>query len=123
MRKMAVYLYGLAFLCLANTTGLAQQQKWNVSRQGAFETGFGAAVKIGQRRFHVPFISMTAADAGEFRQRHGGPASPQRIAAQLRLSMQARHDGKCDGVVTYCLEKRPASQTFPLVRELFREFR
>jgi glyoxylase-like metal-dependent hydrolase (beta-lactamase superfamily II) len=98
---------------------LSQPQKWQVSRQGAFETGFGGEAKTGQRRFHVPFISMTAADAGEFRLRHGDPATPQRIAGQLRLSLQAWREGKCDGVVTYCLDKRPASQTFPLARALF----
>jgi hypothetical protein len=86
---------------------LSEPQKWKVSRQGAFETGFGAAPKAGQRRFHIPFISMTAADAGEFRQRHGDPATPERIAGQLGISMQAWRDGKCDGVVTYCLDKRP----------------
>ncbi len=101
----------------------SQPQQWRVSRQGAFETGFGGAVKTGRRRFHVPFISMTAADAGEFRQRHGDPATPQRIAGQLRLSLQAWQEGKCDGVVTYCLDKRPASRTIPLAQELFREYR
>ena len=92
-------------------------------RRGAFETGFGAAVTTGQRRFHVPFISMTAADVGEFRQRHGDPATPQHIADQLRLSLEAWQEGQCDGVVTYCLDKRPTSQTFSRARELFREFK
>jgi hypothetical protein len=82
-----------------------------------------AAVKTGQRRFHIPFISMTAADVSEFRQRHGDPATPQRIADQLHLSLQAWRDGKCDGVVTYCLDKRPTSQTFPLARKLMHQFK
>jgi hypothetical protein len=102
---------------------LSQPQKWTVARQGAFETGFGGAVKPGQRRFHVPFISMAAGDAHEFRLRHGDPASPERIAEQLRLSLQAYRDGKCDGVATYCLDKSSTSQTFPLVQKLFQEFR
>ncbi len=101
---------------------LAEPQKWKVDRQGAFEAGFGGQVKPGQRRFHVPFISMTAGDAGEFRQRHGDPATPERIAEYLRMSLQAWRDGKCDGVVTYCLDKRPSSKIFPLARELFHEF-
>jgi hypothetical protein len=66
---------------------------------------------------------MTAADAGEFRQRHGDPASPERIAEWLRMSLEALRDGQCDGVVTYCLDKRPQSQTFPLAQRLFQEFR
>ncbi len=99
-----------------------EPQKWKVSQQGAFETGFGGVVKTGQRRFHIPFFSMTAGDVQEFRQRHGDPATPQRIADQLRLSLQSWQDGKCDGVVTYCLDKRPTSQTFPLAQQLFRAF-
>ena len=102
---------------------LAEPQKWKADRQGAFETGFGSEVKPGQRRFHIPFISMTAGDVQEFRQRHGDPATPERIAEYLRLSLQAWRDGKCDGVVTYCLDKRPQSPVFPRARDLLQEFR
>ena len=102
---------------------LAEPGKWKVTKQGAFEAGFGEGAKPGQKRFHIPFISMTAGDAGEFRQRHGDPASPKRIAEQLRISLQAWREGKCDGVVTYCLDKRPKSETFPLAQGLFAQFR
>ncbi len=102
---------------------LSESQKWRVSRQGAFEAAFGGAAKRGERRFHIPFISMTAGDAHEFRLRHGDPVTPERIAEWLRVSLQAWKDGKCDGVVTYCLDKRPQSQTFSLAQKLFRESR
>ncbi|HEY5909234.1 MAG TPA: hypothetical protein VJA21_01375, partial [Verrucomicrobiae bacterium] len=62
-------------------------------------------------------------DAGEFKLRHGEPASPERIADWLRMSLQAWQDGRCDGVVTYCLDKGPQSVTFPLAQKLLREFR
>lgn len=101
---------------------LSEPQKWKVSRQGAFTTGFDSPARIGQRRFHIPFVSMTAGDEYEFRLRHGDPATPERIAQQLRLSLQAWQGGKCDGVVTYCLDKRPHSQTFPAVQKLFHQF-
>ncbi len=101
---------------------LTEPEKWKASKQGAFETGFGAGPKIGRRRFHIPFISMTAANPHEFAQRHGEPATPQRISQHLRLSLEAYRDGKCDGVVTYCLDKRPNSPAFPLVRKLYQEF-
>ena len=65
---------------------------------------------------------MTAGDKHEFRMRHGSPATAERIAEQLRISLQAWRDGKCDGVVTYCLDKRPQSQTFPPVQKLFQQF-
>jgi hypothetical protein len=38
------------------------------------------------------------------------------------MCLEARRDGKCDGVVTYCLDKQPQSLTFPLARKLFAEF-
>jgi hypothetical protein len=107
-------------LQLADDT--SQPQKWKVSRQGPFKTGFGASSKPGRHRFHIPFISMTAAQPIEFRMRHGDPATPERIARQLRLSLEARQDGKCDGVVTYCLDKRPQSPEFPAVQRLFHRF-
>ncbi len=105
------------------TADLAEPAKWKMDRQGAFEAGFGGAVKEGGRRFHIPFISMTAGDIREFGERHGDPATPERVAAQLRLSLQAWREGKCDGVVTYCLDKRPQSPTFPPAQKLFHEFR
>lgn len=102
---------------------LSKPQKWRLSERGAFEGGFGRATKSAQRRFHVPFVSMTAGDEYEFRLRHGDPATTDRIAQQLQVSLQAWRDGKCDGVVTYCLDKRPQSQAFPPVQKLFHEFR
>jgi hypothetical protein len=100
---------------------LTEPAKWQMDRRGAFETGFGGAVKEGRRRFHIPFVSMTAGDMREFGERHGGPATPERVAAQLRLSLQAWREGKCDGVVTYCLDKRHQSPTFPPAQKLFHE--
>jgi hypothetical protein len=102
---------------------LAEPAKWHVERRGASETGFGKTPKTGQRRFHIPFVSMIAADQHEFRQRHGDPATPERIAEYLRMSLQVWRDGKCDGVVTYCLDKRSRSRAFPLAEKLFYEFR
>jgi hypothetical protein len=101
---------------------ITEPAKWQVDRQGAFETGFGKAPKVGRGRFHIPFVSMTAANQSEFHQRHGDPATPERVAEYLRMSLQAWQDGKCDGVVTYCLDIRPQSQTFPLIRDLFQQY-
>lgn len=103
--------------------GLDEPRQWRVSRRGAFEAGFGDQIKTPGRQFHVPFIVMTAAQDVEFRLRHGDPASPERIASWLRMSLQAWEERKCDGVVTYCLDKTPPSPVFPLARKLFGEFR
>ena len=103
--------------------GLDQPQKWRVSQRGAFEAGFGDRIKPPECRFHVPFIVMTAGDVGEFRLRHGDPASPERIAEWLKFFLQAWREGKCDGVVTYCLDKQPRSRIFDLARDLFGQYR
>jgi hypothetical protein len=107
---------------LRPAAGLDQPQKWQVSQRGAFEAGFGDRIKPPARRFHVPFIVMTAGDTSEFRLRHGDPASSERIAEWLRFCLQAWREGKCDGVVTYCLDKQPRSRTFDLARDLFGEY-
>jgi hypothetical protein len=103
--------------------GLDESRAWQVTRQGAFETGFVADPKSGQRRFRIPFISMTAGTLSDYQKRHGEPATPQAVADLLRVSLQAWRDGKCDGVVTYCLDKRPGSKVFEAVKEAFHEFR
>ena len=54
--------------------------------------------------------------------RHGDPVTPERIGRQLQVSLEAWREGKCEGVVTYCLDKRPASPAFPEVQKLFGEF-
>jgi uncharacterized protein YfiM (DUF2279 family) len=102
--------------------GLDQPKRWQVSQRGAFEAGFGDNIKPPERRFHVPFIVMTAGDAPEFRLRHGDPASPERIAEWLRFCLESWREGKCDGVVTYCLDKQPRSRTFDLARDLFGQY-
>jgi hypothetical protein len=103
--------------------GFDRPQRWRVSQRGAFECGFGDRIRTPERRFHVPFIVMTAGDASEFRMRHGDPASPERIAEWLRFCLQAWREGKCDGVVTYCLDKQPRSRVFDLARDLFGQYR
>jgi hypothetical protein len=103
--------------------GLEELQKWRVSKQGKFDTAFGREPEERHERFHIPFIVMTAASPGEFRHRHGDPPSPERIAEWLRMSLQAWRDGKCDGVVTYCLDKRQESEVFPLAERLFIEMK
>ncbi len=104
-------------------TTLAEPSQWKVEQQGPFEAGFGSAVRKGEQRFQLPFIVMTAASAEEFKLRHGEPASPQRIADWLRMCLQSRQDGECDGVVSYCLDKRAESLTHPLAANLFRDAR
>lgn len=102
---------------------LNEPQRWSVEAHGPFTAGFGSPVQTDKHNIHIPFIVMTAGSADEFRLRHGDPASPERIAEWLRMSLQAWRDGQCDGVVTYCLDKQPESQVFPLAQKVFREFR
>lgn len=104
------------------TADFVKPEAWTLQQRGAFETDFGRTPEEGRRRFHIPFIVMTAAKADAFRKRHGDPATPERIAEWLNMALEACHVGKCDGVVTYCLDKRPASQTFSSARELFHKF-
>jgi len=96
-------------------------ERWQVEQRGPFEAGFGAALNKGRHSFHIPLMVMTAAQPVEFKLRHGEPASPERISQWLAMCLDAMRDQKCDGVVTYCLDKGEKSPEFPLVRELFQK--
>ena len=100
-----------------------EPQKWQASHRGGLEAGFGEALRPGKGQFHIPYVVMTAGSAEEFRLRHDDPASPQRMADWLRMCFEARRDGKCDGVVTYCLDKEAHSEFFPLAAKLFHDYR
>ncbi len=100
-----------------------EPQKWRASHRGGLEAGFGESLRPGKAQFHIPFVVMTAADAEEFQLRHDDPASPQRMADWLRMCLQARRDGKCDGVVTYCLDKGAHGEFFSLAAKLFCNYR
>jgi hypothetical protein len=102
---------------------LSRPEAWKLERQGPFEGGFGKGLSKPRNDFHVPFVVMTAGSADEFKLRHGEPASPERMAQWLRMCLEARRDGLCEGVVTYCLDKRPDSLVFPLADESFQRFR
>jgi len=108
---------------LTLAAGLDRPRQWQVFQRGPFEAGFGDRLKRAQHRFHVPFIVMTAGTAGEFRMRHGDPASPERMAQWLQFCLDAWRDDKCDGVVTYCLDKQSGSRSFDLARDLFTQCR
>ena len=127
--KKGVSNFGIRWICcdlktegLIIDADLQEPQKWRVKVQGPLEAGFGDALQKGEGRFHIPYFVMTAADIGEFRQRHGNPASSERITDWLRMCLKARREGKCDGVVTYCLDKSPQNLVFPPVAKVFREF-
>ena len=94
-----------------------EPKKWASRSRGAFQSGFDAGAQAGRRQFHVPFIVMTAGERGEFKMRHGEPASPERIAEWVKMSLQAWREGQCDGVVMYCLEKSRGSAVFDAVRK------
>ena len=102
---------------------LDKPEAWKVEKRGEFEAGFGAGLSRSSRSFHVPYIVMTAAQPIEFKLRHGEPTTPERISQWLQMCLDAYRENKCDGVVTYCLDKTPESPLFPFQQKLFREFR
>jgi len=115
-------IHDLQTVGLRLAADLTQPEMWNVGRQGNFETDFGDSARKSSARFHIPFIVMTAAQEEELRARYGDPSTPERIAELLGISLQAYGDAKCNGVVTYCLDLRPQSPSFPLAAKLFHEF-
>ncbi|MEI8281783.1 MAG: hypothetical protein WCG75_05205, partial [Armatimonadota bacterium] len=109
-------LKGLAGNGLKFSAGLDQPRQWQTDVVGNFEAGFGVQGVPHKPRFHVPFILMAAGQEWEFRKRHKDPATPERIASWVEMCLNAYNDGKCDGVVTYCLDKTKGAKVFDLVR-------
>lgn len=96
-------------------------EQWQPSHRGVLESSFGPISRKETGRPRKSFMVMTAGEAHEFRARHGDPASGERIAEWVGMCLQAQRDGKCDGVVTYCLDKSAKSEAFPPVAKRFRE--
>jgi hypothetical protein len=103
------------------SANLEAPAQWKAQQRGPFEAGFGDAVQSKNPRFHIPLFVMTAAQPIEFKLRHGEPASPERISQWLRMCLDEMQKGKCQGVVTYCIDKGTKSPEFPLAQKLFRE--
>lgn len=89
---------------------------WQIQKTGQLSVGI--KTEPGTNRFHIPFIVMTAADTLEFKKMHGNPASPERVTQWLKFCMDAWREKECEGVVTFCLDKKSASPTFNPVRNL-----
>lgn len=102
---------------------LAEPAKWHVKTKGPFTAGFGRISQPASSLKPLPFMVMTAGSTDEFKLRHGAPATPERIAEWIKMCLQAFEQNQCDGVVIYCLDKGPLSQTFPLARDLFKNAR
>ena len=66
---------------------------------------------------------MTAGSRSEYQQRHGVEATPELLAAQVEMSLEFVADGRAEGVVTYCLNKRPGNPDLDAVAEIYRRFR
>ena len=67
-------------------------ETWHVELKGKFQAGFGPAAALPRRRYHVPFIVMTAGSASEFVLRHGEPGSPERGGGRLTPSGRTSAD-------------------------------
>jgi hypothetical protein len=97
--------------------------QWKVEQRGPFEAGFGDVLQKRTPRFHIPLIVMTAAQPIEFKLRHGEPASPERISQWLHMCLDEMQKKKCEGVVTYCLDKSTNSAVFPFVQKQYWKFK
>lgn len=102
--------------------GMDEPQGWTTHIKGPFRTAFSPPVP-GTRRFRLPLIVMTAGSRGEYRQRHGRQATPERIAAQVCMALDLLAAGEIEGVVTYCLDKNSGSEDLQTVAAAYRRYR
>ncbi len=90
---------------------------WQTETTGAFTVEQHAG-RQGQGRLKLPLIVMTAAQRHEYEFRYQRQATPERLADDVRL---ARSFGnRLEGVVTYCLDKRPDNPDLAAVAKAYR---
>jgi hypothetical protein len=100
----------------------ASPDAWQQEVEGDFtvEVSPGYA---GEGKFHLPLIVMTAGSRGEYKHRWNEEATPERIAAKVRMALDLLAEGKIEGMVTYCLNKAERSEDFEAVAAAFEQFR
>lgn len=101
---------------------LSEPRAWEQRLRGPFTVKF-APRYVGKGESRRPLIVMTSGARGEYKHRWKEEATPERIAAKVRMALALAAQGKVEGVVTYCLNKRPGSEDFDAVRAAFKEFR
>lgn len=77
---------------------------------------------------NVPMVVMMPGNLGNFHDRYGDPATPEKLIEHIRVTIDATkpttkwETGMCHGIVTYCIEKSPDKEddVFRGVRDLYR---
>ena len=68
------------------------------------------ALTFLEDRYHLPLIVMPASEASEYKLRYHEEGTPQRISDRVRMATKLAHEGRIEGVVTYCLDKREGTR-------------
>ncbi len=101
--------------------GWADSRAWKQQTSGRFAIRFDPGY-AGSGRYHLPLIVMPAGSRSEYEQRNKEKATPQRIAAKVRMVLELVAEGKVQGVVTYCLDKREGNEDFAAVAHQYKAF-
>jgi hypothetical protein len=118
VRFSNVRLEGFAQTTLDLTDDKAWQQKTQGAWQLSFHTHPSAAGK-----FRLPYVVMPAGTEHDLKLRlPGSQGAAAEVGAHVRMVLEEMKAGNCDGVVTYCLDKRPGSRVFDLARDLFAQY-
>ncbi len=98
-----------------------QTGEWQVHTQGRFTAG-AVPDRKGRRQFDLPLIVMPAGLRGAYEKRNHEEATPKRIAAQVEWILDMVAEGEIEGMVTYCLNKRPGNPDFDAVADVMGDF-
>jgi len=121
------------------TSNFGVQEGWHVYVRGRWRVSFHPE-RGGLRRFNIPLVVMTAGSMWEYLIRHRMTRAEAReavremtdadrkrlageIADQFEMALDAMDDGLCDGVVIYCLDKKPGSPAYAAIREVLKRRR
>lgn len=104
-----------------HNTDLGYEPGWLLDSSGAFYMQCRVERKP-MHLFHIPLIVMPCGDRSEYKQRYKDEPTPEHIAARTREALELMKAGKVEGVVMYCLDKKPGSADLEAIGKLYQEF-
>jgi len=105
-----------------NDADLGHEAAWRVDVAGDFSVKFVPA-RSAAGRYRLPLIVMPAGEAAEYKMRYNEEGTPENISSRVRMLADLAREGRIEGIVTYCLDKRPGSASFEAVRKVFAPLR
>jgi len=104
-----------------HNSDLGYQPGWEITNKGAFRMECHPERKP-RHAFRLPLTVMPCGSRGEYVHRYKDEATPENIARRTREALELAKEGKVEGVVMYCLDKKAGSPDTEAIGALYKQF-